>query len=200
MTIMRTAPSRLLPLFRSDGQRKLLARVYLAPDRPVPLAELARELGIDRAGLKREADRLEEAGLIRSRRSGRQRYLYPDRESPYYDDLYGLLVKAFGPATLIGPELMSIAGIEHAYLYGSWAARYQGEPGLDPVDIDIVVVGAPSRIALAGAESRLTELLGRDVNITVVASAEWDAGASGFLKDVQSHPLVPIALESSGGQ
>lgn len=191
---MRTAPSLLLPLFRSDGQRKLLARVYLSPDRPAPLADLARELAIDRGGLKREADRLEQAGLIRSERVGRQRYLHPEIDSPYYRELYGLLVKAFGPATLIGPELGRIEGVDEAYLYGSWAARYQGEAGLDPTDIDVIVIGGPSRIAVAGAERRLMELLGREVNVSIVTLEEWEAAASGFLKDVRSRPLVAVEL------
>jgi len=196
---MRTEPSLLLPLFRSDGQRRLLSRIYLASDRPAPLAELARELGIDRGGLKREADRLERAGLIRSERIGRQRYLYPDTSSPYFRDLYRLLVKAFGPGTLIGPELAGIDGIEEAYLYGSWAARYHGEVGLDPADIDVIVIGNPSRIAVAGADRRLTELVGREVNISIVAPPEWDAAESGFLQEVRRRPLVPVQLESNDG-
>lgn len=195
---MRTEPSLLLPLFRSDGQRRLLARVYLAPDRPAPLSELARELAIDRAGLKREADRLERAGLLRSERVGRQRYLYPDESSPYFRDLYSLLVKAFGPALLIAPELAPIDGIDEAYLYGSWAARYHGEVGLDPADIDVMVVGTPSRIAVAGAERRLTECLGREVNISISSPDEWNAAESGFLQEVRRRPLVPIPLQPNG--
>lgn len=195
---MRTEPSLLLPLFRSDGQRRLLARVYLAPDRPAPLSELARELAIDRAGLKREADRLERAGLLRSERVGRQRYLYPDESSPYFRDLYSLLVKAFGPALLIAPELAPIDGIDEAYLYGSWAARYHGEVGLDPADIDVMVVGTPSRIAVAGVERRLTECLGREVNISISSPDEWNAAESGFLQEVRRRPLVPIPLQPNG--
>lgn len=195
---MRTQPSLLLPLFRSDGQRRLLARVYLAPDRPAPLSELARELAIDRAGLKREADRLERAGLLRSERVGRQRYLYPDESSPYFRDLYSLLVKAFGPALLIAPELAPIDGIDEAYLYGSWAARYHGEVGLDPADIDVMVVGTPSRIAVAGVERRLTECLGREVNISISSPDEWNAAESGFLQEVRRRPLVPIPLQPNG--
>lgn len=194
---MRTEPSLLLPLFRSDGQRRLLARVYLAPERPAPLSELARELAIDRSGLKREADRLERAGLIRSERIGRQRYLYPDVNSPYYRDLYGLLVKAFGPAMFIAPQLEGIDAIDAAYLYGSWAARYHGEVGLDPADIDVLVVGHPSRIAVAGAERRLTEVVGREVHISIVAPEDWEAADSGFLQEVRHRPLVPIELSSN---
>ncbi len=171
----RTAAPPLLPLFRSDGQARLLARVYVQPDRPATLAELARELEVDDGGLTREADRLERAGLVRSDRVGRNRTLRPNEESPYFHDLYRLLLKAFGPATAVGPELASVDGVECAYIYGSWAARYLGEPGEDPADIDVVVVGHPSSgMALTRAASALSGRLGREVNITAIAPDEWE--------------------------
>lgn len=192
---MRTHPPLLLPLFRSDGQARLLARLYLSGDRPAPLADLARELQVDKGGLAREADRLERAGLIRSERVGRSRILHPNEDSPYYPELAGLLLKAFGPATLIGPELARVDGIERACLFGSWAARYLGDSGHDPVDIDVIVVGRPSRIALSGAERTLSDALGRELNTTIVTPDEWEAAESGFLKEVQRGPLVELQLD-----
>jgi len=189
---MRTAAPHLLPLFRSEGQGRLLARVYLDPDRPATLAELSRELGVDDGGLTREADRLEAAGLIFSERVGRSRVLRPNGGSPYFSDLYGLLLKAFGPATIVGSELASIEGIDGAYLFGSWAARYVGEPGPDPADIDVVVIGRPAQLGIARAERRLQERLGREVNVTVVEPEAWDVAESGFVQQVRSRPLVPL--------
>ena len=195
---MRASPSQLLPLFRSDGQGRLLARVYLGADKPATLADLARELALDDGGLTREADRLERAGLIRSERVGRSRILHPNEESPYHRDLYGLLLKSFGPATVIGPELARIHNIESAYLFGSWAARYVGERGSDPADIDVVAIGRPSQLAVARAERELGERLGREVNITTVAPEEWESAESGFLQQVQESPLVPLHIDSEG--
>jgi predicted nucleotidyltransferase len=166
--------------------------VYLEPDRPAPLADLARELGLTPGGLTREADRLERAGVVRSERVGRQRLLHANRESVYYPDLYGLLLKAFGPATVIAPALVKIPGVERAFLFGSWAARYLGTPGEDPHDIDLMVVGEPSRTKLAGAARRLTERLGRAVNVTIVSPERWEAGADGFIRQVRGGPLVDV--------
>lgn len=168
--------------------------MYLAADRPAPLAEIARELGIDSGGLTREADRLERAGLVRSERIGRQRLLRPNSESPYYRDLHGLLVTAFGPAALIGPELGRIPGVEAAYLFGSWAARYLGAPGPDPADVDVVVVGRPARADVAEAARRLSERLGREVNATIVSRARWEGAGDGFIRTVRSRELVPLDL------
>lgn len=194
---MRTAAPPLLPIFRSDGQGRLLARIYIQPDRPATLAELARELELDDGGLTREADRLEHAGLIRSERVGRSRLLRRNEDSPYFGELYGLLLKAFGPATLVGEELSGLEGVEQAYLYGSWAARYAGELGEDPYDLDVMVVGRPSRLAIAGVERKLSERLGREVNAVVVAPEEWAAAESGFLQEVKRRPLVPVPLFGS---
>lgn len=190
----RTEAPKLLPLFRSEGQGRLLARVYLSPDRPQPVSALSRELGLDAGGVTREADRLERAGLVVSERVGRQRLLRPNPDSPYYRDLRGLLLTAFGPASVIGPALAAIAGVERAFIYGSWAARYHGETGPDPADIDVLVVGEPSRREVARAALALTETLGREVNPVIVTSERWDDAAGGFLREVQSRPLVELDL------
>lgn len=195
---MRTAAPQLLPLFRSEGQGRLLARVYLGADRPATLAELARELGVDDGGLTREANRLERAGLVWSERAGRNRILRPNENSPYYRDLYGLLLKAFGPAAVIGPELARIEGVERAYLFGSWAARYVGEEGPDPADIDVVAIGRPSQLAVARVERELGDRLGREVNVTIVRPEEWETAESGFLQQVRERPVVPLHVEPEG--
>jgi predicted nucleotidyltransferase len=192
---VRTSSPQLLPIFRSEGQGRLLARVYLQADRPANIAELARELRLDDGALTREANRLERAGLVRSERVGRSRILHANQESPYYRDLYGLLLKAFGPAAVVGEELARVEGIERAYVHGSWAARYAGEPGPDPADIDVIVVGNPSSgLELTRVSTDLFARLGREVNIVVVDPTDWEAPGSGFLREVQSRPLVPIDL------
>jgi len=191
---VRTEAPPLLPLFRSEGQSRLLARVYLAPDRPAPIAGLARELGLDAGGLTREADRLERAGLVRSRRIGRQRLLQPNTESLYYPELHALLLKAFGPATLVGPALREVPGVEQAFLFGSWAARYLGEPGDEPADLDVMVIGRPSRRTVARVAKELSERLGREVNATIVPAERWREAADGFVRQVQRGPLVEVEL------
>ncbi|MFN8223593.1 MAG: winged helix-turn-helix domain-containing protein [Gaiellales bacterium] len=153
---MRTEPPQLLPLFRSAGQARLLARLYLGSTAPATISDLARELGLDDGGLTREADRLEKAGLLVSERIGRSRVLRPNRDSPYYADLLGLLTKAFGPAIMIAPLLATIDGVEQAFIYGSWAARYEGRPGSDPVDVDVLIVGSARQLELARIARELT--------------------------------------------
>jgi hypothetical protein len=192
---MRTAAPTLLPLFRSEGQARLLTYIYLSYGRPeAPLAEVARELGLDPGGVAREATRLEQAGLISSTRVGRQRHVRANTDSPYYEPLRDLLARAYGPPRLIGCALARMEGIGEALIYGSWAARYYGQPGPAPNDIDVLVVGRPERRALARTARELSAQLGLEVETHVVASSDYEQGASGFLRTIKQGPLIELDL------
>jgi len=189
---MQTSAPQLLPIFRSDGQARLLAHLYLRPEEPTTLSALARELELSHTTLSREADKLERAGLIRSERVGNQRRLYPNEESVYFPALRDLLLRAFGPVPLLERALRKVDGVERAFLYGSWAARYLGEHGEAPNDLDVLIVGSPQRSALARLGRELEHQLGYEINPTVVPTKEWEAKKSGFLRSVARGPLVEL--------
>jgi DNA-binding transcriptional ArsR family regulator len=191
---MKTDAPPLLPIFRSDGQARLLAYLYLRPEEATTLSALARELDLSHTTLSREADKLERAGLIRSERIGNQRRLRRNEESVYFPALRDLLLRAFGPVPLLERTLREVDGVERAFLYGSWAARYLGEPGEAPNDLDLLVVGSPQRSALARIGRDLERQLGYEVNPTVVPPEEWQAKKSGFLRSVARGPLVELRL------
>lgn len=195
---MRTAAPTPLPLFRSHGQARLLTRLFLsygAPDAPV--AEIARELGLDPGGVAREATRLEQAGLIESVRVGRQRRLRPNTRSPFYEPLRDLLARAYGPPRSIARSLSDLDDVEAAQIYGSWAARYHNQPGPPPNDIDVLVIGRPDRGALARRARDLTRELGLEVDARAVSREDYDRGASGFLRTVKQGPVVELDLNGT---
>lgn len=189
---MRTEPPLLLPLFRSRGQAELLARLFLRPEEATSLSELARELELDPATVHREAQRLEEAGILRSTRIGRARVVKPNEESPFHPELSGLILKAFGPVPVLSARLRALPGLEEAFIYGSWARRHAGERGEPPGDIDLLVVGMPDRRKLARLCRAASEELGFEVSPSVVQADEWEVGASGFIRSVKRGPLVVL--------
>lgn len=195
---MPTAAPPLLPLFRSDAQARLLAALYLRPQEQRTLSALARQLGVSHSTLSREADRLEQAGLLRSEHIGKQRLLHPDEDSQYFPALRELLQRAFGPLPLLEQALNGQPGIAHAYLFGSWAARYRGEPGEAPNDLDLLIVGKPDRRLLGRLSRELGAHLGLEVNPTVVPLADWQAKKSGFIRSLAAAPLVELNLTRDG--
>jgi DNA-binding transcriptional ArsR family regulator len=190
---MRTASPPLLPLFRSRGQARLLARLYLGDPKPVPMRELARELGLAPSRVHSEVQRLEDAGLIVSDRVGKQRLVRPNERSPFYPELRGLLLKAFGPGTILEPLIAEIPGIEDAFIYGSWARRYAGEAGITPEDVDLMVIGEPAVEKVYAAADRASRELGREVAVTILSPTEWKAD-SGFTTAVRSGARVPLRV------
>ena len=106
-----------------------------------------------------------------------------------------LLLRSFGPRQVLAEELEGVAGIEKAYLFGSWAARYVGEAGRPPADLDVLVIGAPARDELDDAAQRAEGRLAREVNVTIRSSAWWREGTDGFHADDTRRPLVPVFSE-----
>ena len=190
---MKTQAPLLLPLFRSGSQARLLTEVYLhAPAEGETLSELAARAGVSVGTAHREVSRLEEAGLVRSTRRRKERLVQANPDSPYYSDLRSLLLKAFGPASVLGQQLSGIAGIEEAHIFGSWARRYTGEPGRPPFDLDVLVVGNPAPDDVYAACRRAEVELGLEVNATILSQSEWRNEASAFLRHLRHGPLVPI--------
>lgn len=190
---MRSQAPRLLPIFRSDAQARLLACLALSP-RPLSLTELAESAQVAEGNAHREIGRLMEAGIVCDDRVGRTRQLTLSSTSPYAAPLRELLIRAFGPPRVLSELFSTIEGIDRAWIYGSWARRSEGEPGEDPGDIDVLVVGTPDVGEVYEACRQASTRLHRDVNATVLSAAEWNAD-SAFLKEIRSSALVPVDLE-----
>lgn len=189
--MQKSAPPPLLPLLRSRLQAEVLTLVLLNPDREWTMTELASRVGSAVSSVQREVVRAEHAGVVISRRVGRTRLVRPAR-SPLTGPLTELLLRSFGPRQVLADELAEVPGIDGAYLFGSWAARYAGQVGRPPADLDVLVIGAPDRDALDEAAQRAATRLAREVNVTIRSADWWSAGDDGFRAEVKQRPLVPV--------
>lgn len=104
-----------------------LTLVLLSPGREWSLTELADRAGCSLSSAQREMSRAEEAGVVTSRRLGSTR-LVTVTDSPLTAPLMELLLRSFGPRQVVAEEFAGLAGIDAAFLFGSWAARSAGQP------------------------------------------------------------------------
>src|SRR5688572_22769849 len=167
------ARSRLLPLLRSALVGELLGWLYLRPDESFSVTELAGRFGYSQSSVSREADRLVEAGLIRAVRRGNLRLLQADLDHPLAQPLTDLLALTYGPVAVLSRVLGEVGGVDEAYIYGSWAARYHGEQGPPPRDLDVVVIGEVDDDDIFDAARAAERQLGREVNVHRVAATAW---------------------------
>jgi predicted nucleotidyltransferase len=193
---MQAPAPPLLPLLRSRLQAELLTLVLLTPGREWSLTELANNASASLSSAQREMARAEDAGVVSSRRLGNTR-LVTAADSPITGPLTELLLRSFGPRQVIAEQLASLPGIERVFLFGSWAARYAGNPGRAPADIDVLVIGNPDRDQLDEAAQRAGSRLAREVNVTVRSPQWWLDGGDGFHTEVTTRPLIPVL--SNGG-
>ena len=187
--------SLLLPLLRSQAQGSLLAELYLHPGREYSLSELARSVSVSVKTVHHEADRLEEAGLIKSRRVGNVRLLAADTSHRLTRPLTDLLAATYGPVPVLTDLLAQLRGIDKAYIYGSWAARHDGAPGPVPADVDVLVIGTADLDELDDIARQAHIQLAAEVNINRVSVSQWNAsGSDPFLSHVRSQPLVELQI------
>ena len=186
-----------MPILRSRHQGELLAILLLHPDREYTLMELSRRLDVPLSTLQGEANRLIDAGLVRQRRVGRARLLGAAPESRYARPLTELVTLAFGPHLVVEEEFGSLEGLDAAVIFGSWAARYHGEPGPPPNDVDLLVIGQPSRTQLYEAADRAERRLDLPINPTVRSRRGWNAAADPLVRQIRSSPVVWVLDRSN---
>ncbi|WP_159604756.1 helix-turn-helix domain-containing protein, partial [Agromyces humi] len=183
---MKQSASALLPILRSDTQGEILAALFTSPDGETSTTELASRLGVSSPTVMRELHRLASAALLNSRDVGRVKLYHPNREHPLFPAITQLVEFTYGPQPVLERELASVAGIDAAYIFGSWAARRAGIEGPPPGDIDVLIVGEPERRELYAALDRAQQELGREINATRLDPADWtDVSINSFVRTVR---------------
>lgn len=185
LLVMRSDGPALMPVFRSQHQAELLMWLMLHPEQEYSVSDLATRLGVPLSTLHREVVRLDEAGLIASRTLGRNRLLRANPSHPAAGALAQLLEITFGPRVVIGEEF-AIPGAEQVVIFGSWAARYAGEAGPPPHDIDVLVVGKVDRADLYDAADRAHARLGIEVNPVVRTTEQWSDPSDALVAQIKA--------------
>ncbi len=169
-----------------------MAEVLLNPDREHSISGIASRVGSSATNVLREIERLEAAGLVSTRKRGNTRLAHAVTDGPVYGPLVQLLAVTFGPRAVLRDLLIDVDGIERAFIYGSWAARYHEVSGAVPGDIDVLVVGTPNRDALTDAIEAAERSLHREVNVRRVSPQAWAGDDGPFKRTVMSSPIVEL--------
>ena len=189
-----TVAPLLLPILRSRGQAEMLCAILSNPQREWTLAELAKVSRQSLPTVQREVQRAEIAELVKSRRVGRSR-LVSGGMSPMQHHLGQLLMMSFGPRQVIAKEFGSLPGVEKLFIFGSWAARFEGDRGFPPNDIDVLIIGNPDVSEVAEVSQKSSKMLSIDVNPTIESHTWWaNKSGTGFRKQIASRPLVELEV------
>ena len=192
MNMSSRVPVSLLPIFRSEAQYRLMGELYTNPGSDYTVGELAPLVGASHATISREVSRLAAAGLARTEAQGRRRLVAAARQTPVFAPLRDLLSKVYGVPAVVREEFDHPLA-DRVLVFGSWAARWAGEPGPTPNDVDVLVIGDIEPTDAWEAAARATRRLGIEVNVVVRTPAEWAADDSGFAEQVRTGPSIDLS-------
>lgn len=103
-----------------------------------------------------------------------------------------MLSKVYGPVATIRTALARLGGVREAYIFGSFAERWQGVPGPVPNDVDVLVVGELEVDAIWSAAAEASRELGVEVNPVIRTPEEWEGEHTGFADAVRNGPRIVV--------
>ena len=174
-------------------QQRVLGVLFGQPERSFYASELIRTAGTGSGAAQRELAKLEDSGLLVSRRVGHQKHYQANAASPLFSELRSIVLKTVGLAEPLRAALKPLsAAIRAAFVYGSVAKATDRAAS----DIDLMIVSDSLAYGeVFGALERVARALGRQVNPTVYTAAEFSKRSrqeNAFVTRVLEQPKVWI--------
>jgi len=180
-----------LGLFKSKARRALLALFFTNPEQEYFPRQTERITGIFVANLQRELVKMEQAGLLNTRRLGKLKLYKLNQQHPLYPELKSLISKTVGFEELLRSHLSSIEGIRAACIYGSFAKNSEHASS----DVDVLILGQINEKVLLGTVKRLEKELQREINYTLYTPEDWKkrkAAKDSFVLEVIRQPRITL--------
>jgi predicted nucleotidyltransferase len=153
----------------SSTRAELLGLFFNNPDERFYLREIARHIGKDATGIKRELDNLVKLGLLAREKRGVQKYYFVNKSSPILSEMKGLIFKTTGVQGAIKGSLSRLKGVKTAFIYGSYAKGSEKEDS----NINLMVIGQANLSELNDIVMVLEEKLKRDIDYLVFDEQEY---------------------------
>jgi predicted nucleotidyltransferase len=177
----------------SSVQQRVLALIFMHPDRSFYMRQIVKVLRSGTGAVERELSKLEQSGLVCVEKIGNQKHYRANRNAPIFEELQGILRKTIGLHDPLKAALAPFSDrIKAAFVYGSVAA------GRDTArsDIDLMVIGddltySDIFASLQDAESTLA----RPINPNIMDIADWKKRQSSethFITNITNAPKIFI--------
>jgi predicted nucleotidyltransferase len=191
MGIKERSPNGLAGALFSKVQLSVLGLLIGQPDRSFRISEIIRLVGSGSGAVQRELETLTAAGIFTVNSSGNQKLYRANRQSPIFEELYGLVLKTVGLLEPLKKALKPYQSkIEFAFVYGSIAKGTD----IAKSDIDLMIIGEQITygdifMALQNAEKTLQ----RPINPNLMTPDEWRqrrSNKSAFVTKILEQPKM----------
>lgn len=180
----------LSTLITSKSRIEVLTWFVTHPGERFHYVQLLGVLKLGHASIQKELKRLEDGGILSSKKEGNIRFYWVNQEHPLYPPLKEIVFKTTGLADVLKDSLGPLVSqIRAAFIYGSVAKNLEEARS----DIDVMVIGDVDLDDLHRAISSAEQLLDREVNFSVFDEKDFKrqlASKRAFVTDVMSGPKI----------
>lgn len=183
--------SMIEKIFGSRIRAKILGWLFTHPEESFFVRQIATILQEDPTNLSREMSKLENLGILTSKKIGNTKHFQANPHCAFFRELKGLVLKTAGVAGQIKVALERLTGVQFAFIYGSYA---KGEEKAHS-DVDLMIIGDVDLNQLDPLASSLEKRLGREVNYLLFSQVEFQAkkrAKDGFLMDVLGEVKIMV--------
>lgn len=183
--------SMIEKIFGSRIRAKILGWFFTHPEESFFVRQIATILREDPTNLSREMSKLENLGILTSKKIGNTKHFQANPHCAFFRELKGLVLKTAGVAGQIKVALERLTGVQFAFIYGSYA---KGEEKAHS-DVDLMIIGDVDVNQLDPLASSLEKRLGREVNYLLFSQVEFQAkkrAKDGFLMDVLGEEKIMV--------
>lgn len=181
-------------LFISKVRVKMLQLFMLNPMTMFHVREIVRQVDEEINAVRRELQRMEKGGMVRSEWRANRRYYEFKKEYLFYPELLAMMNKITGLGGEIIQNRAKLGKVKFAFISGGFARGKT--PG--PKDVELLTVGTivlPELSALVKSEEVKR---GREINYTVMAEDEYKYRVTRrdpFILDVLERPRIMLIGE-----
>ncbi|MBU1127583.1 MAG: nucleotidyltransferase domain-containing protein [Candidatus Omnitrophica bacterium] len=179
----------IIKIFKSKARMALLRLYFTNPDKEYYLRELERVLSTPVSIIRKELVALEKSGIFKLSKKANLCYYSLNKEYPLYDELKNIVFKTVGIQGALAGLLLSIKGIEVAFIYGSYAKNESNTKS----DVDLFILGSIDEDSLLPEINKLEEILRRDINYSLYSRKDFikkKNNKDSFIKDVVENKKI----------
>ncbi|MCL4472927.1 MAG: nucleotidyltransferase domain-containing protein [Actinobacteria bacterium] len=159
----------LSTLITSKARVELITWFITHPAERFYYRQLIDILNASKQSIQNELARLESAGLLSSQKEGNIRFFWVNQDFILYPEIKSMILKTVGVGDELRKSLSKIGEIKSAFIYGSVANNREDARS----DIDVMVIGDVTVVAVHEAIMKVEKHLGREVNYTIFSPGEW---------------------------
>lgn len=162
---------------------KMLELFFCEEDEMFYVREITRRIKEEINAVRRELDRMLEAGILKSEQRGNRLYYYLNKRYLYYQELQSMVAKSTGLGKKVRKLRRKLGQLDFVMFSGKFIAGRR--PSRD--EVDVLVIGDVVLSELEDLMKKEQARIGREVNYAVFSLDEFDfrkARRDPFIMDI----------------